>query len=189
MIAITTPILRTAAMAAMAVALTFGAGFVKPSFAAAATTPAVAAGKPMCDATAVTRQLYVQAPQVKAFNTTAATDKNTIRYWTRLFDATTGAILTDWFLGGVASATDTTAAPFSRSGMIYGQPWSVRYPIANGTPNVRVQYYVAWYKTDGTLIGTATPYVATYRLALLNSVYIYGSGTQITTAFTDAQSC
>lgn len=186
----TTAIVRTVTAAAFAFAITAGATFVKPQVAAAATPPPVASGTVTCDATnGAAHLLYIPAPTVKAINATAGTDKNTIRYWTRYYNASTGVVLSDWVLGGVASATDTSAAPFSQKGVIYGSPWSARYALATGSPNVRAQYFVAWYATDGTVLATSTPYVASYKLVTKTTVYIYGTGYVTVTTTSTVASC
>jgi len=187
-----TAIARTAAVASLAVSFVVTAGFVRPTAAAAATTPPpVAAGIVTCDATSAPgRLLYIPAPSVKAINATAGTDKNTVRYWTRYYNFSTGAVMSDWVLGGVGTATDTTAAPFKNSGTIYGNPYAARYAIASGQPNVRAQYFVAWYNpTTGAVLAPSTPYVASYKLVTLTTTYIYGTGWVTVSTSSTVASC
>lgn len=169
----TNSMIRLARAAALGLAV-MGAALGAPGRAEAATiSPILSFANPICDLSKAPRDLYVVAPRVLAPNDTAATDVSTVRYWTRLYDADTLAVLTGWRFGGTAMATDTAPAQFGTAGRAYGQAYSVKYSITT-TARVRVQYYVAWYRADGTVRATSAPGASTYRIAQL--LWFYGVG-------------
>ncbi len=180
--------LRVVGMAALTIVMATAVTAIDPHGAAAAGA-SMGWKNPMCDATVAPRVLYIGAPTVTAYDDTAGTDVNNIRYWTRLYDAQTGTPITTWYFAGEARATDVTPAAFPVAGTRFNQAYSVHYSIPNTTPNVRVQFSIAWYRTDWSLRQTSSPSVVTYRLAQISTTYVYGTGWVSQTGFTNAGSC
>jgi hypothetical protein len=144
-----------------------------PSGTAAAAGATLQVANPVCDASTSPRTISVAPPLATAMDDTAATDTNLVRYWARLYNASTGAVVTNWSYGGQTTSTDTAAGAFPVAGKAFGTPYYIRYRPSISAP-LKVQYFVAWYRTNGALRATTTFVPPRFKLVTL--VYIFGSG-------------
>jgi hypothetical protein len=156
---------RLAAVSALALSATFGTAAH-----ASAATVSVSLPDSVCDVSTSPRKISVAPPVVTAINDTTSTDRNYVRYWVRLYNASTGAVVTDWTYGGQTTSTDATPGGFPTVGTAFGTPYNVRYTSSSAT-NFRVQYSIAWYRTDWTLRASST-YVST-EFKLVSSMWMY----------------
>jgi hypothetical protein len=165
---------RLGVVGALALATTFGSAAQ-----ASAAGPAVGIPNSVCDVSTSPRKISVAPPVVTAINDTTSTDRNYVRFWVRLFNTSTGAVVTDWTYAGQTTSTDTTPGVFPTAGTAFGTPYSVQYTTTS-TASLRVQYSIAWYRTDWTLRAADTYIPTQFKLVSMVSMYPYGSVPAVT---------
>lgn len=136
------------------------------------TTASAAVGSwsvpaPQCERTisgAYVRNLHVHAPTVFAPNLRAGSgnDQQLVRLWTRLYDAQTGTLITNYAFVGEGIANDNSPARFPVLGYFTNQPTVAKYSNIRGA-GVRVQMFIAWYSMNGVHLDSVTPSLTAYR--------------------------